>query len=179
MLGLRVAHTSGVDEHRKAVPQVNAPARLFDVPEAEKVASGLFTSLTCEWPTPQALYDELDAEFHFTLDPCATDENHKAPRYFTRSEDGLMRSWEGERVYMNPPYGSELPKWIAKAHSEAQRGTLVVALIPSRTDTRWWHDCCMKASEIRFIKGRVKFGDATTGAPFPSAIVIWNGVDAI
>src|SRR5688500_11623450 len=75
--------------------KVSIPTRLFEVGEPERVERGLFSSLTCEWPTPQALYDQLDAEFHFTLDPCSTDDNHKAPRYFTKADDGLMRSWEG------------------------------------------------------------------------------------
>ena len=130
-----------------------------------------FSSLTCEWNTPQGLYDELDKEFGFTLDPCATDDNHKCKRYYTKEQDGLGQSWKGETVFMNPPYGREISKWVRKAcHEEAT----VVCLIPSRTDTRWWHDFIMKADEIRFIKGRVKFGEHKQGAPFPSAIVIFR-----
>ena len=132
-------------------------------------------SKSSEWATPQDLFDELDQEFNFTLDPCATHENHKCGRYYTRAEDGLTQSWSGERVFMNPPYGNEISLWVAKAYTESLQGALVVCLIPSRTDTRYWHDYVMKADEIRFIEGRLRFiGKATESAPFPSAIVIFQ-----
>ena len=132
-----------------------------------------FSSKTGEWETPQALFDALDAEFHFTLDPCATPENAKCGRYFTKEIDGLAQSWAGETVFMNPPYGREIGKWVRKAFEEWRRGATVVCLLPSRTDTAWWHDYCMKATEIRFIRGRVKFVGGKYAAPFPSAIVIF------
>ena len=134
---------------------------------------GLFSSRTDEWATPQALYDALNAEFGFDLDPCATPENAKCRRYFTRDDDGLAQMWAG-RVWMNPPYGREIGRWIEKAHMEAQRGSLVVCLIPARTDTAWWHNHVMQATEVRFIRGRVRFGGGKAGAPFPSAIVVFK-----
>ena len=132
-----------------------------------------FSSKTSEWETPQALFEALDAEFHFTLDPCATPENAKCGRYFTKEIDGLAQSWAGETVFMNPPYGREIGKWVRKAFEEWRRGATVVCLLPSRTDTAWWHDYCMKATEIRFIRGRVKFVGGKYAAPFPSAVVIF------
>lgn len=130
-----------------------------------------FMSETVEWATPQAFYDELDREFRFTLDPCATDENHKADRYFTREVDGLSQSWDGERVFMNPPYGREIGAWVEKA---SKTKGVVVCLLPARTDTRWFHDYIYQKAEIRFIKGRLKFGDGKNSAPFPSMVVIFK-----
>lgn len=134
---------------------------------------GMFTSATDEWPTPQEFYNALHAEFDFILDPCATPENAKCPAYFTRGDDGLSRPWFG-RVYMNPPYGREIGAWMEKAWNESRRGVLVVCLVPARTDTKWWHDFAMKAREIRLVRGRLRFGEATAGAPFPSAVVIFD-----
>ena len=132
-----------------------------------------FMSTTDDWTTPQQIYRELDNEFKFTLDPCASEINAKCKKYFTKKENGLNQSWENERVFMNPPYGSEIKKWIKKAYMESLKNILVVCLVPSRTDTEWWHKYCMKG-EIRFIKGRVKFGGSHNSAPFPSAIVIFG-----
>jgi hypothetical protein len=123
-----------------------------------------FSSQKMDWKTPKAVYQILDAEFSFNHDPCP-------PKY---KVDGLKSEWEGSN-YVNPPYGRELPKWIEKGFSEWKKGKTVVFLVPSRTDTRWWHDYCMKATEIRFIKGRLKFDDQKNSAPFPSAIVIFEG----
>jgi hypothetical protein len=125
-----------------------------------------FSSLRMDWKTPKAVYQVLDSEFHFDHDPCP-------PNY---EVDGLTSSWGGAN-YVNPPYGRELPKWIEKGFEQWQEGKTVVFLIPSRTDTRWWHDYCMKASEIRFIKGRLKFDDQENPAPFPSAIIVFRGAD--
>lgn len=135
---------------------------------------GLFTSNTAEWATPTAFYKTLDAEFHFTLDPCATDENHKAPSYFTKAQDGLAQDWGGHIVFCNPPYGREIAAWVKKCAEESRKpGTLVVALIPARTDTSYFHDYIYKkAKEIRFIRGRLHFNDAGS-APFPSMVVIF------
>lgn len=128
-----------------------------------------------DWETPQAFFDRLDAEFGFTLDVCATDRTAKCSEYFTPEEDGLAQAWSGV-CWMNPPYGDEIPKWVEKAYTEAVNGNVpVVCLIPSRTDTAWWHDYVMKATEIRFIRGRLKFGGSKDSAPFPSAIVIFDG----
>lgn len=136
---------------------------------------GVFSSQTDEWATPQWLFDELDAEFHFDLDPCATDENHKCAEYYTKADDGLAKNWGGRSVYCNPPYGRQIGKWVRKAYEEAQKpGTTVVLLVPARTDTKWFHDYIYGETEIRFIKGRVRFGNSKHGAPFPSMVVVWR-----
>jgi len=137
----------------------------------------LLSSKSNEWETPQALFDDLDDEFHFTLDPCSTHENAKCEKHYTAEDDGLSHSWVGETVFMNPPYGREIGKWIKKAYEESQNGAVVVCLIPSRTDTNYWHDYCMKG-DIRFLRGRVYFkggNGARSPAPFPSAIVVLKG----
>ena len=137
---------------------------------------GCFMSESNEWATPQYLFDELDKEFHFTLDPCSTEENHKCNKYYTKATDGLSQNWGGERVFVNPPYGSEISKWVEKSYREGTKdNTLVVMLIPSRTDTRYFHDYIYKRCEIRFVKGRLKFGDGKGSAPFPSMLVIYRG----
>ena len=130
-----------------------------------------FSSATDLWATPQAVFDALNAEFHFTLDACASPENAKCSDFFSADDDGLRKDWRGT-VWMNPPY-SEVADWMAKAYASALAGAIVVCLIPSRTDTRWWHDYAMKG-EIRFLRGRLRFGDATNSAPFPSAVVVFK-----
>ena len=132
---------------------------------------GLFTSNTDQWATPQWFFDELDREFHFDLDPCADETNHKCDRYFSREENGLTQEWTG-RVFCNPPYGREIGKWVKKA---AEAKTLVVMLLPARTDTKWFHDYIYEKAEIRFLKGRLKFGGSSNSAPFPSMVVIFRG----
>ena len=135
----------------------------------------MFSSKTVEWTTPQAFYDRLNQEFNFTLDPCCTDETAKCSTYYTEADDGLAQPWAGHSVFMNPPYGRSIKDWIRKAYEESRKpNTVVVALIPARTDTRYWHDYCMEASEIRFIKGRLKFGESNNSAPFPSAVVVFG-----
>ena len=132
-----------------------------------------YSSKTVEWATPEGLYDELDGEFGFTLDPCATKENAKCDKYFTKEEDGLAQTWKNERVFMNPPYGRVIGDWVKKM---ATGGVKVgVALLPARTDTKWFHEYIYGKAEIRFIKGRIKFGDGKQSAPFPSMIVIFKG----
>jgi len=118
----------------------------------------LFSSASQHWATPKALYGELNREFGFTLDPCPLN-----------GSEGLTRSWKGERVYCNPPYGKGITSWLAKAAEP----DLAVYLLPARTDTKWWHDYAMRATEIRFLKGRLKFGSATNSAPFPSVVLIY------
>lgn len=134
----------------------------------------MLSSKTPEWATPQGLFDELNAEFHFNLDPCSTHENAKCEKHYTKEDDGFSKSWGGQRVFCNPPYGRELPKWVKKCYDESKNGALVVMLIPSRTDTTWFHEYIYHKAEIRFIKGRLKFGNATNSAPFPSMIVIYR-----
>lgn len=120
-----------------------------------------YSSKSNEWATPQNLFDELNDEFNFTLDPCATDENAKCSKYFTIEDDGLSKDWSNEVVFMNPPYGREIKKWIKKAYEESLNGATVVCLIPARTDTTYWHDFIFdKAYDIRFIRGRLKFGNS-------------------
>lgn len=136
----------------------------------------LFSSKRMDWETPQELFNELDREFHFTLDPCATDKTAKCSRYYTKEQDGLKQSWGGHTVFCNPPYGRELPKWIEKCYKESSNST-VVMLIPARTDTKAFHKYIYNKAEIRFIKGRVKFlidGEQGDAAPFPSMIVIFK-----
>jgi phage N-6-adenine-methyltransferase len=128
---------------------------------------------THEWATPQALYDELNAEFKFDLDPCCTEGNAKCDMYFTEKDDGLTQPWAPQRVFMNPPYGYRIKFWMKKAYEESLRGALVVCLVPSRTDTAWWHDYAMKG-DVRFIRGRLYFGDGEGRSPFPNAIVIFR-----
>jgi len=130
-----------------------------------------------EWGTPDNLFLGLDLEFDFTLDPCATKENAKCAKYYTKAQDGLAQSWAGERVFMNPPYGREAANWIAKAYFESQYAEVIVALLPVRSDTAWFHDFIYGKAEIRFLRGRVKFigPDGTAGsATFPSMIVVWR-----
>ena len=128
-----------------------------------------FSSKTDLWATPQATFDELNDEFSFTLDPCATKQNAKCEKFYTEKEDGLKQNWDGEVVFMNPPYGREIGKWVKKA---VESKALVVMLLPARTDTRWFHDYIYQKCDIRFLKGRLKFGDAVNSAPFPSMVVI-------
>lgn len=136
-----------------------------------------YSSKSNEWATPQNLFDELNDEFNFTLDPCATDENAKCSKYFTIEDDGLSKDWSNDVVFMNPPYGREIKKWIKKAYEESLNGATVVCLIPARTDTTYWHDFIFdKADDIRFLRGRLKFGNSKNSAPFPSAIVVYLGV---
>ena len=132
----------------------------------------LFSSKTCEWETPAYLFEEYNYKYHFDLDICATNENAKCLRYFTKEQDGLRQEWRGV-CWMNPPYGREIGKWVEKAYKSALKGATVVCLLPARTDTSWWHDYCMKG-QIEFIRGRVKFGNSKHGVPFPSAIVIFE-----
>lgn len=136
----------------------------------------MFSSATGLWATPQDLFDRLDAEFHFNLDPCADDENHKCEKYYTEAEDGLAKDWGGYRVFCNPPYGRDLKRWVEKAYREGCKdNTLVVLLIPARTDTTFFHDFIMHRSEIRFISGRLRFNGHSENAPFPSMIAIFRG----
>lgn len=137
-----------------------------------------FSSRKQDWATPQDFFDKLNEEFQFTLDPCADHLNHKCDKFYTVEEDGLRQDWSGERVFCNPPYGKDVPKWVKKAYEETQKGDCLCAvlLLNARTDTRWFHDYIYhEADEIRFVKGRLKFGGQTTNAPFPSMVVVFWG----
>lgn len=141
----------------------------------ETTTKTMFSSKTNEWPTPIDFYNKLNERFQFTLDPCSTADNAKCSKYYTAEEDGLKKSWEGEVVFMNPPYGREIKNWIKKAYNESRKeNTVVVCLIPARTDTKYWQEFCMKAAEIAFIAGRLKFGNSKNSAPFPSALVVFK-----
>lgn len=139
-----------------------------------KINDGLYSSASGEWETPPALFEELDREFHFQLDVCATPENTKCLVFYTMEQDGLLQDWGRLVCWMNPPYGREISKWVYKAWLASTKGATVVCLIPARTDTRWWHRYVMLADEIRLIQGRVKFVGGQHSAPFPSAIVVFK-----
>ena len=135
----------------------------------------LFSSKKHDWETPQDLYEELNKEFNFNLDPCSSDSNHKCDKYFTIEDNGLEQDWRGHNVFVNPPYGRQIKHWVEKSYNEGQKpNTTVVMLIPARTDTRYFHDYIYHKAEIRFIKGRLKFSNSKNSAPFPSMIVIFK-----
>lgn len=134
------------------------------------INQGMFTSKTDQWATPQDFFDKLNEEFGFTLDVCALPENAKCSAFFSPQIDGLKQDWLGV-CWCNPPYGRGIGAWIKKA-SEAK--ATVVCLVPARTDTAWWHDYAMKADDIRFIRGRLKFGGSKNSAPFPSAVLVYR-----
>ena len=130
-----------------------------------------------EWGTPPEVFEPLDREFRFTLDPCAAD-GRLCHRYFTEADNGLEQDWSRDRVFMNPPYGREIYAWTRKARAEADRGALVVGLLPASTDLAWWHDDVVGAgAEVRYLRGRVRF---ITGGPyrasgfFASVVVVWR-----
>jgi phage N-6-adenine-methyltransferase len=142
----------------------------------------LLSSNNMTWCTPKSFFDKLNAEFHFGLDAAATDKSAKCGVYFTPEQDAFRQRWDGRGVvFLNPPYGRELGKWVRKAYEEAQRGATIVMLIPSRTDTSYFHDYILGKAEIRFIRGRLKFTDedgrSSDPAPFPSMVVVYNGAN--
>lgn len=135
----------------------------------------MFSSATNEWATPQEFFDELNEEFNFTLDPCATPQNAKCKKFYTIKEDGLKQNWQGETVFCNPPYGRSIKDWVRKCYEESKKpNTIVVMLIPARTDTAYFHDYIYGlAKEIKFLRGRLKFGGSKNSAPFPSMVVVF------
>ena len=138
------------------------------------INSALFSSKSDEWATPQCVFDDLNREFNFTLDPCANINNHKCEKYYTIEQNGVLQDWSNERVFCNPPY-SDIANWVEKAYYESiNNNALVVLLIPARTDTRYFHNFIYNKAEVRFIKGRLKFGDSANSAPFPSMVVIFR-----
>lgn len=135
----------------------------------------LFSSKKDDWETPQDFYDILNKEFNFTLDPCSNDSNYKCTNHYTIKENGLKQDWSNNIVFCNPPYGRKIYNWVKKAYEESKKeNTIVVLLIPSRTDTKYFHEFLYKKDnvELRFIKGRLKFGNSNCGAPFPSLVAI-------
>jgi len=137
----------------------------------------LLSSKKQDWSTPSDFFDKLSWRFGpFDLDPCATPHNTKCVNFYTEAEDGLSKDWAGHTVFCNPPYGRSSIDWIQKAYKESRKeNTKVVMLLPARTDTIAWHKYVMKADEIYFVKGRLKFGDSQNAAPFPSAVVVFSG----
>ena len=133
-----------------------------------------FSSATDEWETPQDFFDKLNASYWLFLDVCATKENAKCANFYTKEDNALTKEWKG-RCWMNPPYGRNIKYWVKKAYeSSRDNGAFVVCLLPSRTDTAWWHDYVLPYGEVTFIRGRLKFGGATNSAPSPSAIVVFK-----
>lgn len=136
---------------------------------------GLLSSKTDEWETPLAFFLEMSDRYGpFNLDVCASPANAKCDKFYTREVDGLEQDWlkDGPVCWMNPPYGRKIGEWMAKAWNECVRGSTVVCLVPARTDTRWWHEYAMRG-HVTFIRGRLRFGQSTHGAPFPSAVVVF------
>ncbi len=136
-----------------------------------------FSSNTDLWYTPDDFFKRYDAIYGFQLDVCATAENAKCARYFTKEDDGLSQEWGGV-CWMNPPYGRTIKEWMRKAYESSLTGATVVCLIPARTDTAWWHEYAMRG-EIEFIRGRLKFGGCKNSSPFPSAVVVFRPVGTL
>ena len=130
----------------------------------------MFSSKTDKWATPQDFFDKLNNEFKFQLDVCADENNHKCARFFTKEQDGLLQEWGGARVWCNPPYGRGVEEWIKKC----SKCDLAVMLLPARTDTKWFHEYIYGKAEIRFVRGRLKFGNQKNSAPFPSMVVVFK-----
>lgn len=133
----------------------------------------MFSSKTDLWSTPQDLFDKLNKEFDFTIDVAANKENAKCKKFYTKEEDGLSKEWNGS-VWCNPPYGKDIGKWVKKAYESKNNCSCIVMLLPSRTDTKWFHEYILNKAEIRFLKGRLKFGNSKNSAPFPSIIVVFK-----
>ena len=137
------------------------------------INKGMLSSNTDMWETPQALFDAYNSVYDFDIDVCAVPQNAKCERYFTPEVDGLKQDWNGT-CWMNPPYGRQIGKWVKKAYEESKNGSVIVCLLPARTDTAWFHDYCMRG-KIEFLRGRLKFGGSTNSAPFPSCVVVFDG----
>lgn len=138
------------------------------------IHTSLYSSRSEEWATPQDFFDALHGEFGFTLDPCTSPEAAKCDRYYTKEQDGLVHDWERNTVFCNPPYGRRIGPWARKCHEASLKGATVVLLVHARTDTRWFHDWVYGKAELRFVKGRLKFGDGRQSAPFPSLVAIFR-----
>jgi len=161
-------------EYRRSTSLYCSSACRVAQSRARKKRSVHFRSETDDWATPHKLFDELDREYGFTLDVCASADNAKCERFYTIADDGLTQPWHGV-CWMNPPYGRTIGRWVHKARQSSREGATVVCLLPARTDTAWWHDeITPHATEIRFLRGRLHFNGASSGAPFPSAIVVFR-----
>ena len=144
------------------------------------------TSLDDTWTTPRDFFDKLNVEFDFGLDAAALQNSTLVPDNWygpdhpdPAARDALRIDWNhnsrGKPIWLNPPYGRVIKDWMRKASEVASGGGTVVCLVPARTDTSWWHDYCINAYEIRYIRGRLKFGGQKNSAPFPSAVVVMRG----
>lgn len=138
------------------------------------IHESLYSSRSEEWPTPESFFAELNAEFGFTLDPCATPENAKCAHFFTKQQNGLLQDWGTHVVFCNPPYGKHIRAWAYKCYAASLQGATVVLLVHARTDTRWFHDFVYRKAHLRFIRGRLRFGDGTQSAPFPSLVAVYR-----
>ena len=138
-------------------------------------SSVIFSRNTDEWRTPLDLFDKLNSKYHFDLGPCSTDENALCKKHFTKEQDGLQQSWAGHHVFVNPPYGNVI-LWAQKCYFESRKnpGTICVLLVPSRTDTKWFHEYVYHKARLEFIRGRLFFGNAKNHAPFPSMLAIYG-----
>jgi len=138
----------------------------------------LFSSKKQDWATPCALFEEVNREFNFVLDAAASSTNAKCSLYLDVEADALTKSWsvisKGKPVWLNPPYGRSVGKWLQKAYEESVKGCTVVCLTFARTDTKWWHDWVMKAAEIRLIPGRITFVGGESAAPAPSCLIVFD-----
>lgn len=132
-----------------------------------------FSSDRMDWATPDDFFTRLNQIYSFDLDVAASEGNARCAQFFDQNSDGLAQSWAGHRVWCNPPYGREIGQWVQKATQEAKEARFIVMLVPSRTDTKWWHEA-LKSARVEFIKGRLKFKGAKASAPFPSALLFWN-----
>lgn len=149
------------------------------------MSKSLFTSNKDAWETPQWLFDQLNEEFHFELDAAASIENAKCDFFHTKETNGLTAPWAPKTTWINPPYGRDIGLWVEKASEEGRKGATVVMLLPARTDTKYFHNfiwdtdkhCPKPGVEVRFLKGRLKFGGATNSAPFPSMVAIFRPSD--
>jgi phage N-6-adenine-methyltransferase len=131
-----------------------------------------YSSNRDDWATPWHIFNHYDRLFHFTLDVAASKSNAKCQRFFTKQVDGLKQKWTGT-CWLNPAF-SDIEKWCKKAYESAKAGATVVALLPVRTDTRWFHDH-VSHGHVKLLQGRITFVDADGPAPFPSMVVVWNG----
>ena len=133
--------------------------------------SVFLSSQTVEWSTDDAFFEQVNREFNFTVDVAADSTNAKCERFYDIDSDGLMQNWDGETVWCNPPYGRRIADWIYKA---AVSEATTVLLVPARTDVKWFHEIVIPHAEVRFIKGRLKFGNSKDNAPFPTMLVIFR-----
>lgn len=152
------------------------------------ISDALYSSESVEWITPERLFCDLDREFHFDLDPAASDQNAKCDVYYTVEDNGLTVDWYNPdddiiSVFVNPPYGRGIGAWVEKAYMESQKGATVVMLLPARTDTSWFHDYILGKAELRLLRGRLRFlvrvpeapfAESSAPAPFPSMIVVFR-----